>query len=160
MLTSLQRCHLWVENLDKLIMIYKDWPSDAWLDCKLVDGTSWLSFLWLKTSCWKKMKICLKMHVIWKRENFRWGFLMLDDLRWATYLLRFCTQILYMALLYKALHLTFFPSSKFLLVCFSMHNVCLMCWLFFLLVVKLTLTKKPPKLILRSRLIFGPLPCA
>jgi hypothetical protein len=70
---------------------------------------------------------------------------MLDDLKWAAYLVRFCTQILYMALLYKTLHFTFFLGSKFLLVCFSMHNVCLLCWFFLLLVVKLTLTKENPK---------------
>jgi hypothetical protein len=67
---------------------------------------------------------------------------MLDDLKWATYLLKFSIHILYMALLYKTLHFTFFPSSKIFFVCFSMHNVCLFCWLFFLLVVKPTLTKK------------------
>ncbi len=38
MLTSLQRCHFGVENFDSPIMIYKNWPSNSWLDCKLVDG--------------------------------------------------------------------------------------------------------------------------
>jgi hypothetical protein len=38
MFTNLQQCHLGVENFDKIIMIYKNWLSDAQLDCKLVDG--------------------------------------------------------------------------------------------------------------------------
>ncbi len=38
MLTSLQQCHLRVENLDKLVMIYKNWPIDAQVNCKLVVG--------------------------------------------------------------------------------------------------------------------------
>ncbi len=35
-LTSLQQCHIRVENLDKLVMIYKNWPIDVQVDCKLV----------------------------------------------------------------------------------------------------------------------------
>jgi hypothetical protein len=63
--------------------------------------------LWLKTHWWKKMKICLKMQAIWKRQNSKWRFLMLDDFRWVAYLFRFCTQILYMTFLYKT-HEDFF----------------------------------------------------
>jgi len=82
---------------------------------------------------------------------------MLDDLKWATYLLRFCTQILYMAFLYKTLHFTLFLGSKFLLVCFSMHNVYLLCWFFFLACGQTHFDqKKTLNLIPRSGLIFGP----
>jgi hypothetical protein len=38
MLISLQLCHLKVENLDKLVMIYKNWPIDAQVYCKLFVG--------------------------------------------------------------------------------------------------------------------------
>jgi hypothetical protein len=44
-LISLQQCRFGVENLDKLIMIYKNWPSNAQLDHKLVDGDKLAKFL-------------------------------------------------------------------------------------------------------------------
>ncbi len=37
-LTSLRQCHLGVENLDKLVMIYKNWLVDVRVDYKLVVG--------------------------------------------------------------------------------------------------------------------------
>lgn len=42
--TSLLQCRPGVENLNKLIMIYKNWPSNAWLDYKLVDGDKLAEF--------------------------------------------------------------------------------------------------------------------
>lgn len=42
--TSWQRCHLGVENLDKLIIIYKNLPSDERCDYKLVDGDKLIDF--------------------------------------------------------------------------------------------------------------------
>jgi hypothetical protein len=37
-LINLQWCCLGVENLDKLVMIYKNWLVDAWVNCKLGIG--------------------------------------------------------------------------------------------------------------------------
>jgi hypothetical protein len=36
-LTSLRRCRLEVENLDSLLMIYKNWPNDARVGCNLAN---------------------------------------------------------------------------------------------------------------------------
>lgn len=36
--SSLKRCYLKVDNLDKLVIIYKNQPIDAQNDCNLVDG--------------------------------------------------------------------------------------------------------------------------
>jgi hypothetical protein len=35
--TSLRRCWLGVENLEKLVFIYINWPNDAKLDYKMVE---------------------------------------------------------------------------------------------------------------------------
>ncbi len=43
--TSLQQCCFGVENLDKLMMTYKNWPLDAWLYCKLVSGDKLAEFV-------------------------------------------------------------------------------------------------------------------
>jgi hypothetical protein len=44
-------------------MIYKNWPSNARLDCKLVDGDKLIDFFVVKTHCWKKMRIYLKIRL-------------------------------------------------------------------------------------------------
>ncbi len=36
MLINLQWCCLGVENLDKLVMVYKNWHVDARVNCKLI----------------------------------------------------------------------------------------------------------------------------
>jgi hypothetical protein len=54
---------------------------------------------------------------IMKRQNPRWGFVMFNDVRWATNLLRFCAQILCMTLFYKILNVTFFLGFNLLHVC-------------------------------------------
>jgi hypothetical protein len=43
-LTNLQWCHLGVDNLDKLVMIYKNWFIGACNDCNLVDGQKLIEF--------------------------------------------------------------------------------------------------------------------
>jgi hypothetical protein len=35
MLTSLKRCRLVLDNLDALVMVCKNWPDDAHVDCLL-----------------------------------------------------------------------------------------------------------------------------
>jgi hypothetical protein len=48
-------------------MIYKDWPLDAWLDCKLVDGNKLTDFFVAKKTLLKENEDLLKMQAIWKR---------------------------------------------------------------------------------------------
>ncbi len=60
---------------------------------------------------------------------------MFNDVRWATNLLRFCTQILCMTLLYKIFkrYILFglqFAPCLFVVVCFLMHDVCFLFWFF------------------------------
>jgi hypothetical protein len=43
-LTSLQRCQLKVENLDSLVMIYKNCPNDARMGCNLANEDVTKSF--------------------------------------------------------------------------------------------------------------------
>ncbi len=33
-----------VDNLDKLVMIYNNWPSDVWIDYNLIDGNKLAKF--------------------------------------------------------------------------------------------------------------------
>ncbi len=33
-----------VDNLDKLVMIYNNWPSDVWFDYNLIDGNKLAKF--------------------------------------------------------------------------------------------------------------------
>jgi hypothetical protein len=35
---------LGVDNLDKLVMIYNNWPSDVWIDYNLIDGNKLAKF--------------------------------------------------------------------------------------------------------------------
>jgi hypothetical protein len=70
---------------------------------------------------------------------------------------RFCTW--HSSIKPYTLH-SFWVANFSLFVCSSMHIVYLLCWSFFLLTVKPTLTKKTLNLIPRSKLIFGLVPSA
>jgi hypothetical protein len=78
-LINLQWCCLGVENLDKLVMIYKNWPVDVQVDYKLV-GDKLGEFFWQRKCYWKKMKSCLKRQAILRRNNHVFG-----DVRWVAY---------------------------------------------------------------------------
>ena len=47
-LTALRRCRLQVENLDRLVMVVKNWPNDPRLDCKAT--ASMKEFMAVETS--------------------------------------------------------------------------------------------------------------
>ncbi len=66
-LTGLWQCHLGVENLDKLIIIYKNWPSNAQLHCKLVDGDKLVKLFVTENKLLEGNEDLLENQAIWKR---------------------------------------------------------------------------------------------
>jgi hypothetical protein len=48
-------------------MIYKNWPSNARLDCKLVDGDKLAKFFVDEDMLLEENEDLLENHVIWKR---------------------------------------------------------------------------------------------
>jgi hypothetical protein len=48
-------------------MIYKNWPSNAWLDCKLVDGDKLAKFFVAKDTLLEENEDLLENQAIWKR---------------------------------------------------------------------------------------------
>jgi len=81
-------------------MIYKNWPSDARLDCKLIDGDKLAKFFVVEDTLLKENEDLLEnVGYLENIKDSRQRFLMLDYLKWATCLLRFCTQLLYMTFL-------------------------------------------------------------
>ncbi len=60
MFIDLRRCHVGVENLHKLVMIYEHWPSYAQLDCKLVHGNKLVEFFVVENMLLEQMMTYLR----------------------------------------------------------------------------------------------------
>jgi hypothetical protein len=64
-LTSLRCCRLGIDNLDKLVMIMKNWSIDAWIDCprERQSITEFLLKMWVSLTkmihCWMQLVISI-----------------------------------------------------------------------------------------------------
>ncbi len=70
---SLQWCLFWVHNIDKLVIIYKIWLIDAWVDYKLISGDKLLSFLFVQHAMLEENEDLREKVAYFENKEWLWG---------------------------------------------------------------------------------------